>query len=368
MSKKSIGVLIGVLLLLVVIVVGVVIKNGQNKSTTTTVKSNTAPMVINGLIGSEKLGLFQDPKFQKYVLQKYNVQINATKSGSLEMADRDLTGYDYIFPSSQVAEELIKMKKGKLIKHSQTVLNSPIVFMSWGEVTDAFVKQGIFKKENDTYYVNNTKQFIDLITQGKTWANVGLPDLYGNVSVFSTNPSKSNSGNMFAGLIANMANNGNVVDKQTLPTVLPQVGTFFSKLGYLESTSEDLFDQFLKTGVGAKPIIVGYENQLIEFAVNNPDAWKQVKDDIRIIYPTPTVWSEHPVMSLDDKGDKLIDILSDPEVQKIAWTRHGFRTGIGGAQNNPNDLPIKGVPTTIKSIIPMPTPEVMDGIVQKVQQ
>ncbi len=38
----------------------------------------------------------------------------------------------------------------------------------------------------------------------------------------------------------------------------------------MESSSSDLFDQFLKTGMGAKPLIAGYENQLLEFAVEKP--------------------------------------------------------------------------------------------------
>ena len=31
----------------------------------------------------------------------------------------------------------------------------------------------------------------------------------------------------------------------------------------MEASSSDLFDQFLKTGMGAKPVIAGYENQLL---------------------------------------------------------------------------------------------------------
>ena len=43
----------------------------------------------------------------------------------------------------------------------------------------------------------------------------------------------------------------------------------------MESSSSDLFDQFLKTGMGAKPLIAGYESQLLEFAVQEPETWEQ---------------------------------------------------------------------------------------------
>ena len=147
---------------------------------------------------------------------------------------------------------------------------------------------------------------------------------------------------------------------------LPNVTAFYSKLGYLESSSGDLFEQFLRTGMGAKPIIVGYENQLVEFATAILK-WEQVKDDIRIVYPTPTVWSEHPVIALNENGERLIEILSDPEVQELAWKEHGFRTGLSGVENNPEDLAMEGLPKTIKSIIPMPTPQVMDKIVNALE-
>ena len=96
----------------------------------------------------------------------------------------------------------------------------------------------------------------------------------------------------------------------------------------MESSSSDLFDQFLKTGMGAKPLIAGYENQLLEFAVENPDTWEQIKGDIVIMYPTPTVWSSHVYIALDEAGTAGTDALLDEDIQRLAWEKHGFRTGV----------------------------------------
>lgn len=131
-------------------------------------------------------------------------------------------------------------------------------------------------------YVN-----MSLLTQcieaDTTWADLGLPQLYGTVAVGTTDPTHSNSGNMFAGLLANTLCGG-VADASNIEEILPRLQSIFQKLGYMESSS-DLFDQFLKTGMGAKPLIAGYESQLLEFAVQNPETWEQVKDDILIMYP-----------------------------------------------------------------------------------
>ncbi|RDW20007.1 hypothetical protein CWR48_06780 [Oceanobacillus arenosus] len=358
MSKKTIGTLIGTILLVVVIVIGVLIYTSNERNPAIT---------IDGLVGGEKIPLLENEKFKKIAKEKYNTTVNFAKSGSIEMADRDIAELDYLFPSSQVAEELIVMKQGEHITKSETVLNSPIVFISWGEIVDAFEKQGIVQKENDAYYIVDTQQFLQQIIEGSDWADVGLPSLYGEVSIISTDPVKSNSGNMFAGLLANMMNDGKVVTKAELPTILPVIEGFFIKLGYLENSSGDLFEQFLKTGMGAKPIIAGYENQLVEFATQNQETWERVKDNICIIYPKPTVWSEHPVIALNEEGERLIDILSDPEVQELAWKEHGFRTGLSGIENNPEDVNLEGLPETIKSIIPMPTPDVMDEIINRLK-
>ena len=47
-----------------------------------------------------------------------------------------------------------------------------------------------------------------IITEERSWKEIGLPELYGNVSIDTTDPAKSNSGNMFAGLLANTLNGG----------------------------------------------------------------------------------------------------------------------------------------------------------------
>ena len=116
MSKKVLGASLGAIILIGVIVAGILIYNNQSK---------TPKVVINGLVGGEKIELFENEAFKKIAQEKYHTTIEYSKSGSIEMADRDLTNMDYLFPSSQVAGELIKNKQGSLITKSETVLNSP---------------------------------------------------------------------------------------------------------------------------------------------------------------------------------------------------------------------------------------------------
>ena len=219
-------------------------------------------------------------------------------------------------------------------------------------MADALTEQGIVSEEDGVLY-GDMEKLTQCLEDGTTWEELGLPQLYGSFSVGTTDPNKSNSGNMFAGLLANILCGG-VADESNIDEALPRLRSIFQKLGYMETSSSDLFDQFLKTGMGAKPLIAGYENQLLEFAVQNPSDWEQVKDDIVMIYPNPSVWSAHVFIALDEAGAKGIDALMDEGVQQLAWDRHGFRTGVYGTAMDTEKFGVDGVAGEITRIAPMP--------------
>ena len=100
---------------------------------------------------------------------------------------------------------------------------------------------------------------------------------------------------------------GRTVTETDLDTILPELQDIFGKLGYMETSSSDLFSQFLRMGVGAEPIIAGYESQLIEYASIYPDEYDRIRDDVVMLYPTPTVWSAHVMIALDENGQILLN-------------------------------------------------------------
>jgi hypothetical protein len=171
---------------------------------------------------------------------------------------------------------------------------------------------------------------------------------------------------MFSGLLATTLNDGQVVNEQTVEAVLPQIETFYSRIGNLENSSGDLFSSFLQTGVGNRPLIAGYENQLIEFGLNNPDERIRtlVQERVRILYPRPTVWSSHPLIPLTPEGERLRDALLDEEIQRLAWERHGFRAGTSLGEEDPALVDFIGIPPTIDAVVQMPSPEVMTRITE----
>src|SRR5262249_37303922 len=79
------------------------------------------------------------------------------------------------------------------------------------------------------------------------------------------------------------------------------------------------------------PLYAGYESQIIGKTVeyeSNPSALAQLQASVRILYPEPTIYADHPILALDATAGKLIDAMKDADIQRIAWQRYGFRSGV----------------------------------------
>jgi hypothetical protein len=317
---------------------------------------------VTGYIGSEKSGFLDDPEVKEILEDRYGLMVDYRRAGSIEMIDLPRENMDFLWPSSQVALELYKLRGGASLA-SETVFTSPIVLYSWTDVAGALERAGLVTKGGQGQVEADIAGLLEQVLGGATWASVGLNELYGPMVITSSDPTRSNSGNLWAGLVANLAYGG-VVGIDGLDQVIGDVKRVFAMQGYMEHSTGTLYEQYLTKGMGAYPLVVGYENQMVEFALQYPDIWKSVKDLMSVIYPVPTVYSEHPLIALTDGGKVLIEALQDPDVMSLAWTRHGFRTGI---ENDPAELGIPGIPRRVTQIIRMPVPAVMDRIVNELQ-
>ncbi len=317
---------------------------------------------LSGYVGGEKINFLESEDVKSILQKDFGITLDIHRAGSLDMVRAgDLEQRNFLWPSSQTALELYEDLVGPTFK-DDNIFNTPIVLYTRAYVADGLVAAGLAKKEEDTYLVD-MPALVQAMKENKTWADIGLDRLYGQISIHTTDPSKSNSGNMFSGLVANMLNNNQVITEAGVPTILPDLTRIFDKIGYMETSSSDLFNLFLTTGMGNKPVVAGYENQLLEFSSMNPDEWQNVKSDIVIMYPTPTVWSSHIFIALDEEGERLMEALKDPRLQQIAWKQHGFRTGVYGSTSQENDFDVPGVANQITQIIQMPGYRAMSLIV-----
>ena len=86
-----------------------------------------------------------------------------------------------------------------------------------------------------------------------------------------------------------------------------------------------------------------------------------------MLYPTPTVWSSHVYIALDEAGTAGIDALLDEDVQRLAWEKHGFRTGLYDAPADVEHFGVPGLAKEITQVAPMPGAGVMEEIIKALQ-
>jgi len=329
-------------------------------------RQQSEPLTVVGRVGGEKFGFLQDLETQKLLRQRYGLAVKAQKYGSVEMVTEPATSLHFLWPGSELDLEYYRERGGQFTQ-SHNIFHSPLVLYSWDVVTDGLRTHGMVDKRGESYYVTDFPQLLRLIEARTAWADLGLPQLYGSLKIIATDPVKSNSGNSFAGLLANLMNGGDVVtlaDEQRLAMLMTRLQNFFARLGFLEHTSGVLWDKFISQGAGAYPLIVGYENQIIEYSVEHPEARDVLRQKVRVLYPQPTVWSSHPCIALDATGTRLLQALQDKDLQRLAWERHGFRSGLLGTSNDLAPLAVIGLPKVIEAAMPTPHAAVMQRLLE----
>jgi hypothetical protein len=358
---------LGLIVLLLVIVLGVFVSRFISSDKTDTVV---------GAAGGGKENFLRDEDVNRILKEKYNLTVISEPwsnglliKNPLKYTDGDEEKtYDFAFFSDERFYEYYKSpaKEGEAPRERATAngiaLNTPIVIYSWDKVCDALINEGIVTENGGVYYISDMQKLLSYITEGKTWADIGLGEIYGKINITSPDPITSSPGTTYYGLLASIMNNG-YVDEDQVSSLSAQLREFYKYSGFMSNTPADIFDQYLRTGMGAKPMIVDYEKSMVEFANLNPEGYNQVKDRIRILYPSPTIWNSHCITAFSELGQKYLDALSDPEIQQIAWKRYGFRTGLSGG-NNLNDVLVNAIPESIDSVTQGLKKETYDGIIE----
>ena len=360
-KNKIIGIVIFIVIIITVIVAKFIIdKTSDNNNLVSNNKELTDVYIATG---GGKEGFIADKDIINIMEDRYglNVVYDNWSNGKIIVNDlvrEDGSKYDAMFPSDQRFYDYYKLSPDKTkgeadryrVLDGGLTLNTPIVIYSWGEVVDALVAQNIVTQRDGVYYITDMNTLLNYILEGKKWSEIGLDMLYGSVNIASTDPVTSSPGATYYGLLLSIMCGGNVTE-ESMQENLPKLKDFYIKSGYMNNTPADLFERYLKTGLGGEPMIVDYEKSIVEFAYENPDGFNQVKDDIRILYPTPTIWNSHCIATFNESGNNFLKAFDDKDLQQIAWSRYGFRTGISAGNYDVTSLGISGIPQTITSTV-----------------
>lgn len=324
--------------------------------------ANTAKPVVC-LIGSEKEGFFRDLRTVK-ILQDSGLPMQYEKQGSREMALRtDLGKYDCAFPAGMPSAMALKAA-GK-VKDTYPVFFTPIVIASWADLVKPLVTAGIVKKSGNTFYIANMLKLLQKVEQGQRWKDLSDNDKFAvsrSIYLSSTDPAKSNSGQMYVALASYVANGDKVVSSSAdIEAVMPMVQKLFTDQGYMESSSEGPFADYMTMGMGKAPMVVAYESQFVEAALKNP-AMTRTRV---LLYPQPTVFTKHVLVPFTPRGAALGQLLAtNPELRKIA-VEYGFRTNDVAQFNKDVVSKMPFVPAEILDVAEPPTFEVLEALLKR---
>ena len=371
MNKKIVGIIIFVVLIAIIIGVKYVVPmfNGETEpendfgnliiTDETELEGLTKVTVATG---GGKEGFIGDKRVISIMQKRYglNVIYDSWSNGKLivnPLVREDGSKYDLMFCSDQRFYDYYRLapdkSKGEAdrynVQEGGLILNTPIVIYSWDAVVDALIQENIVTLEDGTYFITDMNKLLQYILEGKKWTDIGL-DIYAPINISSTDPVTSSPGATYYGLLLSIMCDGFVTEEK-MEENLPKLKEFYEKSGYMNNTPADLFDSYLKLGMGAKPMIVDYEKSMVEFAIKNPDGYAQVKDHIRILYPKPTIWNSHCIASFDEAGNQYYEAFNDKEIQQIAWDSYGFRTGVAAVNYDVSSVGIPGIPQNITSTV-----------------
>lgn len=319
-------------------------------------------VTVTGFTGSEKLPFFQDPQVQQ-AFAKHGLRVDAMKAGSRQIATLpELNEVDFAFPAGVPAASKIKqrMPKAKM----QSPFFTPMAVASWEPIARALAGAGL-AQQHAGYYTLDMQRYLEHVQRETRWK-----DLPGNTTyraskqmlIRTTDVRKSNSAAMYLAVTSNVLNHNEVpatiADARGL---FPPLAEVFLRQGFVESSSQTPFDDYLVMGMGHTPMLWGYEAQYIGAA--DPQHGGLPRNSI-LIYPSPGILSKHVLVSFTDAGHKLSELLhSDPEIKRLA-IKHGFRNNLrADFEQHVSTLGVATAPDMI-DVVEAPSYEVTEWMIE----
>ena len=238
---------------------------------------------------------------------------------------------DCLWPSSASAQAVFEGSGNSKAfgndYEAASVLESPEVLYANKEAADGLQRAGIVALRDGNYFIVDFRRLLEeYLLPGKSWSDLGVTLPAGPVLINSSDPATSNSGMTLAQLELATIASGNPYQ----PASVAQTGASLAKVkalidaqGLMRTGSDSAFEQWVIQQTGG--LLAGYESQLLQWVTTRNNG--VFPAGIVTLYPEPTIFNDHPILSLTEAGKKLIPAMEDDAVQDIAWSRYGFRSG-----------------------------------------
>jgi hypothetical protein len=321
--------------------------------------------VVRGVIGSEKQPFFLDPRV-KAEFARHGLSVQVDTAGSRQIATSvDLSKYDFAFPSGSPAASKIVQKTGAAT--SYTVFFSPMAIATWRPILQLLQNAGVVQNRG-SYYSFDIAAYLRLVARNERWTDLPHNTQYPagtSVLVTSTDVRTSNSAAMYLSIASYVLNHDNIVENDAqADAVTPRAEQLFLRQGFLESSSEEPFDDYLSIGMGKTPIVMIYEAQYVAHVIA---ADGSIRPDMVLTYPDPEVLSKHIFIPLKPVGDRLGQLLlHDPVLERLEAT-FGFRTNDPSFFHQATTAHHLQLSTNLVDIIEPPAYDVLEHMIEKIE-
>ncbi|MFJ9428920.1 hypothetical protein ACIRQY_04565 [Streptomyces sp. NPDC101490] len=297
-----------------------VLMTGGDKDT------DTATRTVRGVIGSEKAEFFADPQVVKALAAKGLTVVTET-SGSWDMEELPLDGYDFAFPAAKGPADGLRAKARTRDRAATAPLRpfySPLVVVAHSAAARVLAGNGLATLgPRGTSGTLRMGAYLAAARADRTWqqlkGSTGHAELSGTVFITSTDPLASSSGALYLAAASYVADGGRVAaDSAAVTRTAPLLRKLIQVQGAQQSGSDAPFRDFV-SGAG-NPLVLVYESQVAaQLLAGRP------MGDLVVLYPDTTVNSDHTLVPLTENGRRLGELLStDPELRGLV-VRHGFR-------------------------------------------
>lgn len=331
--------------------------------------------IVTGLIGSEKKPFFDDLEVQRILKETYQIEVSYETVGSRRIATNGgangtVDKYDFAFPSGVPAAT--KIKNDFKVKKDYRVFFTPMTIASWQPVVEVLERNGIVSKRESYYGILDMQQLLDLMKNQTRWQdmpnNKGF-DIGRQILIKSTDIRSSNSAAMYLSLASYLLNNDQIVSSpDQAVNMVPKVLPLFANQGFLAGSSATPFEDYLIKGMGNSPLVMMYESQYL-FQASSPSGG--LRPNMVLLYPEPTIFTQHTLMAMDDKGVTLGEALTTDEALQRLAIKHGFRSNntalIQDFEKNLKENGLANIPSQLNEVIDPPSYDNLEKMITGIE-
>ena len=321
-------------------------------------------VTVHGLIGSEKDPFFKDARVVA-ALKRGGFNVGVSTAGSRQIAAADLSKEDFAFPAGVPAAE--KIRRDHTGSKAVVPFYTPMAIATWKPIVDLLASAGVVHTSGGITTLD-VAAYMRLVDKNTRWKDLPGNTAYPvnkSILITSTDVRKSNSAAMYLSLAAYVANGDNIVENDAeVAPLMDRLSPLFLRQGFVASSSEEPFEDYLVQGMGKSPMVMIYESQFIQRAAA---ADGSITPEMVLVYPDPTIFSKHTFVGLTPNGIRLGDfLLNDPEMRSLA-TQYGFRTTDTAAFTKfVNDHSL-AVPAGLINVIDPPTYETLEAMITRLE-